>query len=166
MTTELDRASMIRDDASNCGTEIGLERTGEATTGYWAEALELRNYGSMFGEEEGGRAAAAMRQQQGERTVLSNREVVDPYGWATRMIEELICNLGAAVSVGFVVGWVVFGDRAIVEILLSGFHGSITNIFESNAAVSQTIALGIIATVQMRIDEVNGVLVEEVMTRV
>ncbi|KAA8535227.1 hypothetical protein F0562_030230 [Nyssa sinensis] len=79
MTTELDRASMNRDDASNCGTEIGLERTGEATTGYWAEALELRNCGSMFGEEEGGRAATAMRQQQGERTVLSNREVVDPY---------------------------------------------------------------------------------------
>ncbi|KAA8538807.1 hypothetical protein F0562_025499 [Nyssa sinensis] len=30
-------------DQINLGAEIGLERTGEAATGYWAEALELRN---------------------------------------------------------------------------------------------------------------------------
>ncbi|KAA8535809.1 hypothetical protein F0562_030871 [Nyssa sinensis] len=80
MTTELDRASVNRDDASNCGVEIGLERTGEAGIGYWAEALELRNCGSMFGEEEGSRAAAAMRQQQQQRTTVGRENSAQQQG--------------------------------------------------------------------------------------
>ncbi|KAA8525602.1 hypothetical protein F0562_007457 [Nyssa sinensis] len=78
MTTELDRASVNRDDVSNC--EIGLERTGETGTRYWAEALELRNYGSMFGEEEGSRAVAAMRQQQQQRTTAGRENSAQQQG--------------------------------------------------------------------------------------
>ncbi|KAA8524359.1 hypothetical protein F0562_010782 [Nyssa sinensis] len=67
-------------------------------------------------------------------------------------------------GLGFQWGWLEGLQLGAAELerleqqLRIRFHGSITNIFESNAAVSQTIALGITAAVQMRIDEVNGVL--------
>ncbi|KAA8517840.1 hypothetical protein F0562_015314 [Nyssa sinensis] len=75
-------------------------------------------------------------------------QVTDGLGCQWSWLEEL--QLGAAEL------------EQLEQQLRIRFHGSITNIFESNVAVSQTIALGIIAVVQMTIDEVKQTTQQQV----
>ncbi|KAA8517431.1 hypothetical protein F0562_017724 [Nyssa sinensis] len=59
-----------------------------AATGYWAEVLELRNYGSMFGEEDSNRAAACYNNGYGLLSrklgeILFTKTVEFDSSWAT-----------------------------------------------------------------------------------